>query len=64
MKFKVACHKPSDDSFFNDEITIQSVFFSSPEACAAAVRRLYETASPSIEVLGIVSLVEVERGFH
>lgn len=63
MKFKVACHKPSDDSFFVEEIALSSTAFVTPEEQAQAVRRIYTGVMPPIEVLGITKLVEVERGF-
>jgi hypothetical protein len=62
-KFNVACHKPSNDTYFNDVVTLKSSVFQTPEERAAAVRKIYEGVTPPIQVLMITQLMEVERGF-
>lgn len=60
MQFIIACHKPSTDTFFEDEVTISSAAFETPAEQAEAIRLMYSKSEPRIDVLLIKQLALIE----
>jgi hypothetical protein len=62
MKLKISCFDTLTNLFFQDTITFESAVLRSPEEAATALRDMYASVSPSVEVLQVVRLEEMERG--
>lgn len=64
MKLRFNCHNPTQNHFFQEDVTFQSTIFASPDHAARALMRMIEREAPDIEVLGVTEVMEIETGFY